>query len=290
MTRLSPGAHSRAVCEGGASAPHRESPPACNRASLVRWSLDSTGFTKRSFCATRCLNSPGDYDMSSVLVSDSIAEAPESDVSPSDNMGNGIGGVPDDPDDHENSHPDRIAPQSEYRLITILAIVWIVALFTTLTLVLESRWAGSRDWFSIALPRVAYASTAVLLLSSLSVEFARCSLRRGGGRRSARWIFVALLLGLAFLSGQMLAWRELGSRGMHFASNPGSFFIYLLTGTHALHLLAGIGALASVGFFLGRPAPKVRHQTALDVVALYWHFIDALWLYLLALLFVTIQR
>jgi cytochrome c oxidase subunit III len=214
----------------------------------------------------------------------------ESDASPSDNMGNGIGGVPDDPDDRENSPPDRTAPLGEYRLITILAIVWIVTLFVTLTCALESRWAHSQDWFSIPLPPILYTSTAILLLSSASVEFARFSLRHEGGKRSARWIFVALLFGLAFLGGQVLAWQELGSRGMHFASNPGSFFVYLITGTYGVHLLAGIGALASVGFFLRRSAPKVRQQTALDVVALYWHFIDGLWLYLLALLFITIQR
>lgn len=230
--------------------------------------------------------------MTNVLVSDPIESAAELeiDISPSDNMGNGTGGVPDEPDDPENSRPERVAPLGEYRVITILAMVWIATLFATLTLVLESRWADSRDWFSIPLPHIAYASTVVLLLSSLSVECARFSLRREKARRAARWVFVALLLGLAFLGGQMLAWRELGSQGMHFATNPGSFFIYLMTGAHGLHLLAGIAALASVGFFVGRPAPKATRQTALDVAALYWHFMDALWLYLLALLVVTIQR
>lgn len=233
-----------------------------------------------------------DYDMTNVLVADPIEPAadPAIEASLSDHMGNGIGGVPEDPDDHESWQPDRITPPGEYRLITILAIIWIVTLFVTLTLVLESRWVDSREWFSIPLPRIAYASTAVLLLSSFSVEFARFSLRREESRRAVRWIFVTLLLGVAFLGGQMLVWRELAFRGMHFASSPGSFFIYLITGAHGLHLLAGIGALASVGFFVGRTAPKARRQVALDVAALYWHFMDALWLYLLALLLITVQR
>lgn len=260
----------------------------------------AVGFTEDPFCATKCLNSDDydmlefgdDYDMTNLLVADPIEGAADAaiEVSLSDHMGNGIGGVPDDPDDHGNWPPDRTTPPGEYRLITILAIIWIATVFVTLTLVLESRWVDSREWFSIPLPRMAYASTAVLLLSSLSVEFARFSLRREEARRAARWIFVALLLGVAFLGGQTLVWRELVSRGMHFASNPGSFFIYLITGAHGLHFLAGIAALASVGFFVGRSAPRARQQAALDVAALYWHFMDALWLYLLALLLMTIER
>jgi cytochrome c oxidase subunit III len=232
--------------------------------------------------------------MTNVLVADPIepVAAPEFEVSLSDNMGNGIGGVPvpEDPDDRERWQPDPITPSGEYRLITILAIIWIVTLFVTLTLVLESRWVESREWFSIPLPRIAYASTAVLLLSNMSVEYARFSLRREECRRSARWIFVTVLLGVAFLGGQMLAWRQLGAQGMHFASNPGSFFIYLITGAHGVHLLAGIGALAAVGLLVGRAAPKAKRQTALDVAALYWHFMSALWLYVLALLLITVQR
>jgi cytochrome c oxidase subunit 3 len=103
-------------------------------------------------------------------------------------------------------------------------------------------------------------------------------------------IFVTLLLSVAFLGGQIVAWQELGLQGLHFASNPGSFFFYLMTGTHGLHLLAGIVALTSVSFFLSRSTHKVKQRTAMDVVAFYWHFMDGLWLYLLALLFTTIQR
>ena len=165
-----------------------------------------------------------------------------------------------------------------------------MSLFATLTCVLELRWVHSKHWVSIPLPHILYANTAVLLLSSLTIEFARSSLRADRSERCIRWIFATLLLGLAFVGGQIVAWRELIFRGLYLASNPGSFFIYLITATHGLHLLGGIIGLASVGFFLSRLTRKVRQQTAVDAIALYWHFMDGLWVYLLTLLFITIQQ
>ncbi|HXU19740.1 MAG TPA: cytochrome c oxidase subunit 3 [Verrucomicrobiae bacterium] len=213
--------------------------------------------------------------------------------SPSGNNRNRNGGSPGEPvyELHATAQLDpRGTPISAYRLITFLAIIWIVTLFVTLTLVLEWRWAHSTDWVSIPLPYVLYINTVILLGSSLTMEFARLSLRDDASEKCARWIRVTLLLGLVFLAGQLVAWRELVSGGLHLASNPGSFFFYLITGAHGLHLLGGIVALALVRRFVSRAAPRVKQQAAVDTIALYWHFMDGLWLYLLALLFIGIQR
>lgn len=180
-------------------------------------------------------------------------------------------------------------PLSAYRMITFLAMFWIAALFATLALVLVARWVHSADWFSIPLPRVLYLNTAILVGSSLAIEFARFSLRAGAGR-GARWIRVTLLLGCAFIAGQIVAWRELISRGLHLASNPGSFFFFLITGAHGLTFVAAIVSLASVSFVVGPTRRKVSRQTALDTTALYWRFTTGLWACLLLLLLVTLQR
>jgi len=219
----------------------------------------------------------------------------ERECSPFDQNGKGAGGGPDDPgyDLHETSEldPERWAtPLSAYRMLTSLAIVWIAALYATLTLVLEFRWVHSKDWVSIPLPHVLYVNTTILLLSSFAIELARRSLRPGKNLHCIRWIVVTGSMGLAFLFGQVFAWRELIREGLHFASHPGSFFFYLITGAHGLCLLGGIAALVSVGFFVNRMIQKPRQQAALGTMALYWHFIDGLWLYLWVLLFVAIQR
>ena len=173
--------------------------------------------------------------------------------------------------------------------MTFWIIVWIAMLFFTLTAVLESRWVDSLDWVSVRLPQVLYPNTVILLLSSVTVEFARFSLRSKGCKRAARWLIITLFLGSAFVGGQLIAWRELVSRGLYLASNPGSLFIYVITGIHGLHLLGGITLIALVTFYLDRWIPKAK-ETAVSVVALYWHFMDGLWLYLLVLLFSTVQR
>jgi cytochrome c oxidase subunit 3 len=175
-------------------------------------------------------------------------------------------------------------------MFTLLGMFWIVALFATLALVLELRWAHSTDWISIPLPHVLYMNTAILVGSSLTIEFARFSLRVERIRECVRWIRVTLLLGLAFIAGQIVAWRELIFRGLHPGSNLGSFFFFLITGAHGLLFVGGIVLLGSVGLFGGGLASTEKRQVALGNLSLYWHFLDGLWLCLLVLLFMTIQR
>ena len=166
---------------------------------------------------------------------------------------------------------------------------WIVALFSTIAIVLESRWVNSKDWFSISLPPALYVDTLILLASSVSMEFARRSLYAADAKRCARWIFVSAMLGAAFLAGQAFAWREFGLQNMRVAADPGRFFLYLITGAHGVLLLVGIVFLASAGIFVRRAGQLARRQSALGTVALYWHFMDVLWLCLLGLLFTALQ-
>ena len=82
----------------------------------------------------------------------------------------------DPPRETSKLDPDRSAtPVSAARLFTYLAMFWIVALFSTMAVVLESRWAHSKDWIAIPLPRALYVNTLLLLASSVSMEFARRS-------------------------------------------------------------------------------------------------------------------
>jgi cytochrome c oxidase subunit 3 len=91
-------------------------------------------------------------------------------------------------------------------------------------------------------------------------------------------------LGLLFVGSQLTAWRELAWRGVYLATNPSSSFFYLLTAAHGVHLLGGIIALLYLVVRAGRISLRPRQATALDVTAIYWHFMDGLWLYILLLL------
>jgi cytochrome c oxidase subunit 3 len=154
------------------------------------------------------------------------------------------------------------------------------------------------DWFPVPLPRLMLINTAVLLVSTFTMELAR----RHAARKAAlaelapvpalsedasekvSWLALTVVLGLGFLTGQWMVWRELAASGFYVSSSPSSSFVYLLTGMHGLHLFGGVVALltAGVGSLLHRSADS--QSIVLDVTGWYWHFMALLWVYILCLL------
>jgi len=155
-----------------------------------------------------------------------------------------------------------------------------------------------RDWIPIKLPTLLLANTCILLLSTASMELARRQMKRevtlsaagslSGGlfsdEKAMPWLGLTILLGICFLTGQWLAWRELAGRGYYVATSPSSSFIYLLTGSHAIHLMGGILALFVAGGAALLRWPAATRGILVDVTAWYWHFMALLWVYILCLL------
>jgi cytochrome c oxidase subunit 3 len=156
-----------------------------------------------------------------------------------------------------------------------------------------------RDWGEVNLPWVLLAiNTAVLLVSSITMEGARRNITRQaalapvrsipgvslGEERSFPWLGITVVLGFGFLAGQWLAWKELENRGFFISTNPNSSFVYLLTGTHAIHLAGGIIALLCAAVASLRHRPVESRRIVVDIAAWYWHFMALLWLYVFALL------
>jgi len=155
-----------------------------------------------------------------------------------------------------------------------------------------------RDWIPVALPKLLLVNTGVLILSSVFMELARRQIKGQAALASAKsapgvsvvdqmwipWLAMTFVLGLIFLFGQWEAWRQLAANGFYVASTPSSSFVYLLTGTHAIHLMGGVLALfiAGVASLLRRSA--ATRSIVVDVTAWYWHFLAALWFYILCLL------
>jgi cytochrome c oxidase subunit III len=154
-----------------------------------------------------------------------------------------------------------------------------------------------RDWLPLQLPNFLLINTLVLLISTLTMELARRQAVRAGaasgittapaGRTETDkmpWLALTAILGLSFLAGQWLVWRELAAGGFYVATSPSSSFFYLLTGMHGIHLLGGILALlvASAALLL-RKSPA-SSAIVVDATAWYWHFMAVLWVYILCLL------
>lgn len=184
---------------------------------------------------------------------------------------------------------NEIEPQ-KYRIGMWVGLASILMLFIALTSAYIVRGVpalsgGDSDWLPIDMPPVLWVNTAVLLLSSVSIELARRALKRNEYSSFKRHISLTTLFGVAFLAGQVMAWRQLSAQGVFINSHPHSSFFYLLTSLHGLHLLGGVIALAYVTIAALRMRIGFKRRTAVDVTAIYWHFMDGLWIYLFVLLF-----
>lgn len=187
--------------------------------------------------------------------------------------------------------PRRAVPERAYHTGMWMALAAITMLFAAFTSAMVVRKGISNDWVATALPRILWLNTALLLSSSLTLELSRRSLSAGPGfsvRGFQRWLYLTLGLGLAFIAGQLVAWRELASRGVYLATNPSSSFFYLLTAAHGIHLLGGVAALVYVVLRAGKIAYAPKRRTVVDLTAIYWHFMDGLWIYILLLLTVRL--
>ena len=186
----------------------------------------------------------------------------------------------------DNEGPFRGKPRSvvlqTYQLGVWLGLTGITMVFVAFTSALIVRRGVSFDWESLRLPALFYLNTAVLVSSSLTLEYARRALRAGERQIFRRWWLATTLLGLVFLAGQWTAWGQLATQGVFLSSNPSASFLYLLTGAHWVHLLGGVVALLYVAIRDRRPGPL--SAVPVEATAIYWHFMDGLWVYLLLVL------
>jgi cytochrome c oxidase subunit 3 len=141
------------------------------------------------------------------------------------------------------------------------------------------------------------ANTAVLVVSSITIELARREITREaalapvqsipgislGDERRVPWLALTTVLGLVFLAGQLFVWSKLSAAGFHLAGGTSSSFVYILTAMHGLHLAGGVLALlfADVASVLHRPVETRR--IVVDITSWYWHCMTGLWIYILIL-------
>jgi cytochrome c oxidase subunit 3 len=221
--------------------------------------------------------------------------------------GGGGGGGGDDDGGNQHRGPRELLHRVRFFVYSALAADMLF--FAVLVLFFFIRQAGMRldprthllagDWQPILLPPIIYLNTAVLILSSLTMERARRNIFRevdvleewlGLGQPALRstvpWVAATLVLGSVFLAGQVVAWRQLTAQGFAFDrwSTPASYFFYVITGLHAAHLIVGIAALVFCLGALGRLKRVEYRQIAVDSSAWYWHTMSLAWLLLLAVL------
>jgi cytochrome c oxidase subunit 3 len=221
----------------------------------------------------------------------------------------GGGGGGDGDDDRKNPRHGPRELLYRIRAFVFCALAGDMVFFLVLVALFYARQTGTEmspgtlrqigDWHPVLLPPILFLNTAVLLLSTLTMELARRHIFReidvleewlGLGRPALRhtlpWIAATMVLGALFLIGQVVAWKELTAQGFAFDrwATPASYFFYVITGLHAAHLVVGILALLLCLSTLSRLKRVDYRQIAVDATAWFWHTMGLVWLVLFMVL------
>ncbi len=131
------------------------------------------------------------------------------------------------------------------------------------------------------LPDAFIYSTVIIVLSSVTMQWALSAAKRTDFNKQKLLLIATIALGIGFFAMQVHAWGILSERGVVFVnSNASQSFIYVFTGMHLAHIIAGILVLARalVGRMLN--ISQVRNVFRMDLAALFWHFLGILWIYI----------
>lgn len=174
---------------------------------------------------------------------------------------------------------DRIGlPKAKMGLIVFLAVVGTLFALLTSGYLMRQELA---DWRSMPLPRIIWVNTGLLILGSISLQFALVAARNAEAGILKFWLGLACVATLGFLTGQILAWQQLAGSGFVLSGNPANSFFYMLTGIHGLHIVGGLVALGRTTAAAWGDASVNRLLLRIDLCALYWHFLLFVWIALL---------
>ncbi len=168
------------------------------------------------------------------------------------------------------------------------AMASIVMMFGSLTSAYIVRQAAG-NWLEFRMPDIFFFSTAVILISSMTLHGSYWAFRNGRESMYKLLLPITLILGVVFVIMQYQGWTYLYDMGVVLDGNPGGSFFYVISGIHAAHVLGGLFALTVALLHANtlpfKPGEKRRRR--FQLVLHYWHFVDFLWLYLF--LFLLIQ-
>lgn len=175
-------------------------------------------------------------------------------------------------------------------LTAVIVLATVTMTFGAMIAVFVIRSEAPRYWGHLQIPKILWFTTAALLISSATLERARHALSRNEAGRAFRFLAWTTALAAFFLLGQAFAWVEVLHSGISLQHNPHSWFIFLFTGLHGLHIVLGIAGLIYLLIRTREPATGPKYQMKTRVVtrgvSLFWHYLDFLWVVLFGLLLI----
>lgn len=174
----------------------------------------------------------------------------------------------------------RIHPHKFTLWVGVASIVMMFAGLTSAYIVKRNQ----ANWVTFELPVMFWYSTAVIIISSVILHISNIAFKQREMARYRSLVVTTLVLGIIFVVMQVIGFNQLWSKGITLTGNVSFSFLYVIVGLHAVHVIGGVVALLVL--FLKAFSSKIRNYNILplEVISTYWHFVDALWIYLLIFL------
>ncbi len=186
------------------------------------------------------------------------------------------------PEEHK-SRSDR-----SYKLMLGFAMVSMTMMFAGLTsafVVSKSR----ADWLKdFEMPSAFFYSTIVILLCSVTFHLAKIAIKKDDRASVTRWLWITLGLGILFVYLQFRGFGQIVDMGLYFTGSESSItttFLYVVTLTHLAHLAGGIISLLVIIWNHFKQKYSSSQTLGIELGAMYWHFLDFLWIYLFLFLY-----
>lgn len=171
-----------------------------------------------------------------------------------------------------------------------IAMASMTMFFAALTSALLVKKGDYRSWENFRLPTVFMFSTFAIILTSVCIHASLISYRKAKFAQF-RWLLAgSFLLACGFLALQLKGWHVMKMGGMTLTENLSGSFLYLITAAHGAHILVGLIVMAIflINAFRSRKDPiyelrdiiNPKRQLHLELLVSYWHYIDAVWIYL----------
>jgi cytochrome c oxidase subunit 3 len=178
-----------------------------------------------------------------------------------------------------NDQKRKIHPHKFTLWVAIGSILMMFAGLTSAYIVKRSQ----ASWLMLEIPVIFWYSTAAILASSITVQLSLKALKAREMVAYKRWLMITAVLGVLFLVLQIVGFKQFGANDIRLigaGSNASYSFLLAISGLHGLHVLGGVIALVVIAIQALRVATRSYNTVPLEVAATYWHFVDALWIYL----------
>ncbi len=167
-----------------------------------------------------------------------------------------------------------------------LFLASVMMLFASWTSAYIVRQAEG-NWLYFDLPALFYYTTGIIIISSITMQWAYFSARQDNIERVKSLVTATSVLGILFLVGQVFAWSELVSNSVYFVGNPSGSFVYVITGFHGLHIISAVVFLLIVLRSAAKERIHSKNMAQMEMCTTYWHFLGGLWVYLFVFLLIN---